>query len=201
VIVVRAGLGTLVGIQRHPETEVWLAPGRETRLGSVFAGIADLLVRQGDEPPVSPRGDARAYGEECEACRACLSDAIARSGEVDSIALLRSDGEAFALRREVLDHSASLRLETSRAPILEVDAVAEETAEPGDSAVEVLGISHRSLVLGRHGAWHYGSCVPDGSGRSLWLTVSSRASQGLAWALLTASARQLARQPCALGGS
>jgi hypothetical protein len=54
----------------------------------------------------------------------------------------------------------------------------------------------RTLALGRRGAWSLATPVPDDSGHVLWLAVSHEASQGLAWALLGATARQLSGVGC-----
>jgi hypothetical protein len=199
VVAVRAGLGALFGLVCPRDAEIWLAPGPETRLGGVFSAISALFPR----PPASrqERGTVPCtHGEGCEACVACLRDALARSTDVLSLTLLRPGGGAHVVAREGVDAPALLALQRARSAILDIEAVTRDATEPDDPEVDALGPAHRSLVIGTADAWYFACRVPDPSARVLWLSAPRASGQGLAWALLTATARQLGRQPCACEG-
>jgi hypothetical protein len=198
VVAVRAGLGALVGLAYGEDRTVWLCPDRETSIGAVLAAIGSLLHGPDPQPRrTAPLGAPRSVGEGCEACRRAVCDCLARLPELAAVALRDAHGHDFTCYREGFDIDSASHLQARRSDILRVDAIVDDISHPRDTQVDAYGISNRSLLLGRHDEWHLASTLLDGTHRTLWLTTSRHASLGLAWALMTATVRELARVPCA----
>jgi hypothetical protein len=186
VVAVRSELGAVVGVARDDETSVWIGLPGEARLGAVFASLADALP-SGRTAASAARGDATASSDTCERCRPALDDVLARWSDAEAACVLHDERAPALVHRSGLDGASFLAIARARTAMLEVEA--------GDAELA----SARSLVLGRAGSWLLASPVPDGSRRVLWLSVSRQASQGLAWALLGATARQIAQSECGCG--
>lgn len=180
LVALRAGEQALVGLSIRDRV-AWLDVEPAYRLGGVLVALAPWL-----SPP--PRCGAIArmseHGEAPAVVKEILHESLRRSSDV-AIAHLDGPGDVgFALHREDLDPTAHLELQRRRAPAL------QKFVQTGDGE---MGLDQRSMLLACAELWHFAAEVPDGSGRVLWLSIERGCSQGLAWALLAASVRELAR--------
>jgi len=197
-VTVRSGLGTLVGYALDSGHRVLLGLGGDTRLGAISAALPSFCASDvGDSETLTTTRAPVAQGNECEPCSEALWQAVSRSEDIVSAQLRRPDGSSLTVSR-CPDISERWQAIVDRGQqILDAPDLGEEKINPLDTQVEMLGFHFRSALLGAQ-QWQFGAMLPDSSGRSVWLTVPRRVSQGLGWALLTATSRHLAEVACTL---
>lgn len=197
VVAVRSEVGAIVGVAREHETSVWIGIPGEARLGAVFASLAESLPPN-RAPREVARGPATSHGHTCSACRPALDDVLERWSDAEAACVFHGEAPALVLRGG-MDATSFVAITRARSALLEIDEVGEDVRL--DDEHPRLVTSSRSLVLGRASSWLLAAPVPDRSRRVLWLAVSRQASQGLAWALLSATARQIAQADCGPSGA
>ncbi len=199
MMTIRSGLGTVVGFtNEESDHRVIIGLGSDSRLGTISAALARFTPEPlRKRPPTTDRSPV-AVGEECEPCADSLWNLVRRSDDIAVASMHQRDGRSFTVHRApaVADHAASIAARGQ--PILHSKDLDDLPIDPRDTQVEMLGFHFRSVVLGTAEHWHFGGMIPDSSGRTIWLTIPRAVSQGLGWALLTATNRHLAEVPCQL---
>ena len=199
LLTVRSGLGTLVGFTPDGGSHrVVMGLGGETRLGAVSAAIARFAP--GTPLPPARLGDGRASaeGSACEPCADALWEVVRRSDVIVAAQLRSARGGVFVLHRDTTAAERTQVIAARGQALLETPKLDGVLRNPQDTQVEMLGFHFRSAVFGEGEHWHFGAVVPDGSGRSVWLCLPRSVSQGLGWAISTATSRQLADVECRL---
>lgn len=191
VAVLRNDGGATIGVAREDDASLWLGLGADARLGGVFAALGDLLplVRASDAPR---QPDVVVSGPGCSSCEAVLRDVLERWVDADAACVLH-EGTSLVVSRRSVDVESFRAIAESRAPMLFV--VDEPDAGATSARTTPAARPARSIALGRRDSWLLATPVAEDSSAVLWLEVSRQASQGLAWALLSATARQVASVP------
>jgi hypothetical protein len=181
--VVRGASATTIGVARTDGTSVWMGLDADVRLGAVFSELGTFVPSP--RPSLVPRSSEVVVDAQCDGCVPILGDVLARWSDADVACVVHVDAPTI-VHRKGLDASAFATHARTHAPMLSI------------GETERVGAAH-SIALARGCSWSLATPVPDDSGRVLWLAISREASQGLAWALLSATARQIATVECSGG--
>lgn len=193
-VALRVARQSIVGVGLPRRRSVWALLSADSPFGGAVSALSALLPprRRDDEAPLRTGGAiAWRIGALGEATAGVLAEFLGRAQEVLAALVLDADSSAVVAGSgcKAVDADDCFAIASRRRSILDVECL------PSSAAADVasMGFYLRTAVSGESSVWCFGAQLAHPSGRSLWMFLDRKESQGLGWACLSALSRALAQ--------
>ena len=193
----RSALGSIVGLSFfQPRRSLWCRLDADSTFGSVISAISSMvMVADKNADRVTPRRDVIAWSlGDSSACCGEIDSFMHRAEEVLGVVILSRDPAAEpVIARGCRDIEPERCLTIARRRATSLMQWRLPVSDVSNKRLDSIGFYLRTMVTSEARLWCFGAEISPETGRTLWLFIDRRNSQGLGWAYLSALTRTIAR--------